>query len=199
MAASGQQTSGNTLFSAGDSPQACRVNRKLNTVFQDIESCRDPVEEERIQTVVKSITNIKEDFQEQVARYNDLILQGNTLFGTTPSNQQIEDIKKRNQELKGMKDKLENEIKAANSAAERAERDFLDAKAGLPDPLPKKMVHTIEDYTMLVFTMSYLVMLIAGIYLFIVLKGGTTNAIITGLVGGVVITIILTILIYNIL
>lgn len=199
MASSSQQTSGNTLFTAGDSPQACRINGKLNTVFNNIDSCRDPIEEQRIQTVVKNITNIKEDFQEQVARYNDLILQGNTLFGTTPSNQQIEDIKKRNQELKEIKDKLQNEITSANSAAERAERDFLDAKASLPDPLPKKMVHTIEDYTMLVFIMSYFVMLIACIYLFVVMRGVTTNAVVSGLVGGAVITIILGILIYNIL
>lgn len=199
MAASGQQTSGNTLFSAGDSPQACRTNNLLGTRQSNLASCRDQRETLRVDNFIKDTYTIKSDFDNQNAMYNDLIIQGDNLFGTSATNLQVENIKKRNQELKGMKDKLENEIKAANSAAERAERDFLDAKAGLPDPLPKKMVHTIEDYTMLVFTMSYLVMLIAGIYLFIVLKGGTTNAIITGLVGGVVITIILTILIYNIL
>jgi len=194
-----QQTSGNTLYSAGDSPQACRTNNQLDQRINNLNSCRDPQETNRIEKFAENTYKIKDDFQAQTALYNDLILTGDNLFGSSPTNLQVNEIKKRNQELKEMKDKLESEIKASQAATERAERDFLDTKAGLPDPMPKKMLHTIEDYTMLVFIMSYLVMTIAFIYLFTAMRGFTTNSIITGIVAGIVVSIILTILIYNIL
>jgi uncharacterized protein YdcH (DUF465 family) len=194
-----QQTSGNTLYSAGDSPQACRTNNQLDQRINNLNNCRDPQETARIEKFAENTYKIKDDFQAQTALYNDLILTGDNLFGTSPTNLQVNEIKKRNQELKDMKEKLQSEINAANSATERAERDFLDTKAGLPDPLPKKMIHTIEDYTMLVFVMSFVLMLISFIYLYSAMSGFTTNSIITGIVAAIVVSVILTILIYNIL
>lgn len=203
MAATGQsqvqQTSGNTLFSAGDSPQACRTNNQLGLRQSDLNKCRDPKETARIEKFAENTYKIRDDFQAQTALYNDLILTGNNIFGSSPTNLQVDDIKLRNQELKDIKEKLQNEIKLANSSTERAERDFLDTKAGLPDPLPKKMLHTIEDYTMLVFLMSYVLLAIALVYLYTVMNGFALNSIITGIVAIVVISSILGILIYKIL
>jgi hypothetical protein len=194
-----QQTSGNTTFSAGDSPQACRTNNLLGKRQSDLASCRDQRETVRIDNFIKDTYNIQSDFDTQNAMYNDLVIQGDNLFGTAKTNLQVDDIRKRNKELQDMKDKLQGEINTANAAAERAERDFLDTKAKLPDPIPKKMLHTIEDYTMLVFLMSYTLMGIALIYLYAANQGFAINSIITGLVGAFVITLFIGVLIYNIL
>ena len=194
-----QQTSGNTLFSAGDSPQACRTNNLVGSRQADLAKCRDQRETIRVDNFIKDTYAIKSDFDNQNAMYNDLILTGDNLFGTAKTNLQVDDIRKRNKELKDMKDKLQAEINAANAAAERAERDFLDTKAGLPDPMPKKMLHTIEDYTMLVFLMGYTLMGIAFIYLYVTMKGFTPKAIVEGIVGAFVITLLLGTLVYNIL
>ena len=193
------QTSGNTTFSAGDSPQACRTNNLVGTRQSDLGNCRDQKETIRIDNFIKDTYTIKSDFDNQNALYNDLIITGDNLFGTAKTNLQVDDIKKRNQELKDMKDKLQAEINTANSAAERAERDFLDTKAGLPDPIPKKMLHTIEDYTMLVFLMGFILMAISIVYLYITMQGFTSKSIIEGIVGGLVITLVLGTLVYNIL
>lgn len=194
-----QQVSGNTVLSAGDSPQACRTNNLVGKRQSDLASCRDQRETVRINNFIKDTYNIQSDFDTQNAMYNDLIIQGDNLFGTAKTNLQVDDIRKRNKELQDMKDKLQGEINTANAAAERAERDFLDTKANLPDPLPKKMLHTIEDYTMLVFLMSYTLMGIALIYLYAAKQGFTINSIISGLVGAFIITLFIGVLIYNIL
>lgn len=193
------QTSGNTTFSAGDSSQACRTNNLVGARQSDLANCRDQKETIRIDNFIKDTYTIKSDFDNQNALYNDLILTGDNLFGNAKTNLQVDDIRKRNQELKDMKDKLQAEINAANSATERAERDFLDTKASLPDPIPKKMLHTIEDYTMLVFLMGYTLMGISFIYLYVSVQGFTTKSIIEGIVAGFIITLVLGTLVYNIL
>lgn len=54
---------------------------------------------------------------------------------------------------------------------DRSNRDFIDVKRTLPEKQPKKLLHFIEDYTMALLAISYLFMIIVGIYYYSMVNG----------------------------
>jgi hypothetical protein len=191
----------NTPIQTADNDAAvCKsVPNKINGLYSDLNSCRNTEETSRVQNFVANTYEVKTEFEQQAITYNDLIITGDSLFGSSTNDTQIADIKARNGELKNMKDKLLKDIRSAESQTEQAERDFLDTKAALPETLPQKILHTIEDYTMFVFMISFVFMAIALIYMYVASQGFSINSIIIGIVVAIVVAFVLGALLFNFL
>ena len=144
-----------------------------------------------------TVYKARQEFESDEAVYQDLIVTGDTLFGSSSSDTQIADIRSRNSELKKLKDKLVAEIKSATSREEQANRDFLDTKEALPESLPKKVVRTLEDYSVAFFLLAYLFAGIALVYLYVVTNQFSLGSIVTGLVVFAVIGLVVAVMLFR--
>lgn len=188
------------IQNADNDAAVCKsVPNKVPNLYNELNSCRNTEETSRVQNFVANTYQVKSEFEQQDIIYNDLIITGDNLYGTTTNDTQIADIKARNTELKKLKDGLLKDIRSAESRTEQAERDFLDTKAGLPETLPKKILYTIEDYTMFVFMVSFIFMAIALIYMYSAMNEFSISALGVGLVVATVVAVVLGILLFNFL
>ena len=73
----------------------------------------------------------------------------------------LDDLTQQNQRLEDEKGSLRHKISMAEQNASTADREFLERKAGLPDPFKPAKVATIQDFTFLLFFISYFVFLVA--------------------------------------
>jgi hypothetical protein len=164
---------------------------KVSNLYSDMNSCRNEIENGRIDSLMFKIMNTKEDMEQEATIFNDLVLSGDNIFGTTTHDSKMAEIQKRNEELKDMKANLQADIDKNESAAERADRDFVDSRESLPDTLPKKTLHVIEDYTLATALLTYIFMALAFLYVYVVASSYTVKSIIIGLVAEFVVTVVL--------
>ena len=73
----------------------------------------------------------------------------------------LDDLVQQNQRLEDEKGALRHKISMAEQNASTADREFLERKADLPDPFKPSKVATIQDFTFLLFFISYFVFLVA--------------------------------------
>ena len=185
-------------LSQADQATACKSTpNKVNEVQTTLASCRNNTESTRIGTFMDTVYKARQEFESDEAVYQDLIVTGDTLFGSSSSDTQIADIRSRNSELKKLKDKLVAEIKSATSREEQANRDFLDSKEALPESLPKKVVRTLEDYSVAFFMLAYLFAGIALVYLYVVTNQFSVGSIVTGLVVFAVIGLVVAVMLFR--
>jgi Fe2+ transport system protein B len=170
---------------------------KVSNLYSEMNSCRNEIENGRIDSLMFKIMNTKQDMEQEATVFNDLILSGDNIFGTTTHDSNMAEIQKRNQELKDMKENLQMEIDKNESTAERADRDFVDSREALPDSLPNKTLHVIEDYTLATALFTYIFMALAFLYVYVVASGYTVKSILIGLVAEFVISIILFSILYK--
>lgn len=185
-------------LSQADQATACKSTpNKVNELQTTLASCRNDTESTRIGTFMETVYKARQEFESDEAVYQDLIITGDTLFGSSSSDTQIADIRSRNSELKKLKEKLVAEIKSASSREEQANRDFLDTREALPETLPKKVVRTLEDYSVAFFILAYLFAGIAIVYLYVVMNQFAVGAIVTGLVVFVVVSLIVGVMLFR--
>jgi hypothetical protein len=184
-------------------PAECRQSIQGTVALTDrinaIGECRRPEENTRMNTFLNETYKVTDLFTNENIIYDDLISTGDRLFGSAASSRQLDDIQKRNQELIDIKNKLNKENNSLKGVSEQKKRDFVDEKTQLPEPLPNKVLHTIEDYTIGVFLMTYIFMAIALIYYYSAINMFTLQSIGFGLFLSVVVSLILFVLLYNIL
>lgn len=71
------------------------------------------------------------------------------------------DIVTQVQRLQDEKGKFEYEIGMAEQAASTADREFIERKQIMPDPFKPAKVATIQDFTFLLFFLSYCIFIVA--------------------------------------
>lgn len=74
----------------------------------------------------------------------------------------LDDLTQQIQKLEDEKGRIEHEITKAEQDAATADREFLERKQTFPDPFKPSKVATIQDFTFLLFFMSYILFLIAA-------------------------------------
>ena len=130
---------------------------------------------------------------------------GDSIYGTHGVHEITNQVQARNKELKRKKDILKDRITKSDAIIERSNRDFSDVKETVPEPEPKKLLHFIEDYTVAFLGMAYLFMLVALNYLYVrtqstQLTEATQSinyvAILRGIFGSGIITVIAGIIFY---
>lgn len=128
-------------------------------------------EKQRNNTLASNTLQLKSDIDSLRTNVMDSLGLGDTIFGQFGHNEVSSQLKNRNDDLKKEVDNLMKEIDTSQAIIDRSNRDFIDVKRTLPEKEPKKILHFIEDYTMALLAISYLFMVLIGIYYYSMLTG----------------------------
>ena len=163
----------------------CRINDPgLTKLFQDIDKCTSSSELSRNNVFGGNIMNITQDIKDLQANITDSLSKGDLLFGAQPHNQITEQVTERNKELKSKKEKLSKDIVSKEAIIERSDQDFRDVKQTISEPEPKKILRFIEDYSVAFLLLSYIFMVLSGMYWYTLDATVQTTAWIQAIVGG---------------
>lgn len=139
--------------------------------FQDLmgklSSCATNDETARNANFGNNIIKLQQDIKDLQSMIDNSLSNGDLLFGTTPHNEMIRQLQERNKELTTKKDALSKDIREKEAIIERSNQDFKDVKKTVPEPQPKKVLRFVEDYTMAMFVISYLFMIVALDYFYV--------------------------------
>lgn len=121
------------------------------------------------------ISDLRSMITNDMTTLNGLYTTSTTSVTTTnQASIQTEQLSKRKKEL--IKD-----VEMKEGIINRSNRDFSDVKDTLPEHLPKKTLHVVEDYTMAILAMSYLFMVIAAVYLYTITSTEPMSAMLRGI------------------
>ena len=153
-------------------PATCRANpNSIQTLTTGLQNCMRGEETTRNNTLASNTLQLRADVDSLHASVVDSLSLGDTMFGQYGSNDVTTQIRKRNEDLTLQVQSLTKEIDKNQAIVDRSNRDFIDVKRTLPEKQPKKILHFIEDYTMALLAMSYLFMLLIGIYSYSMMNG----------------------------
>jgi hypothetical protein len=150
-----QQTKANICASTGSKA----------TSIEQLNNCRSPGDTKNIQKFYDQVVDIDGDIETSYSTYTDLIISGDSIYGTSTNETHTQDVLNRNKKLKSEKEKLLNEIKENEAIIEQSSRDFIEQKIHNPGPVKKPLVSVIEDYSLFVAMMAFFFMASALIYL----------------------------------
>jgi hypothetical protein len=178
-------------------PAVCHSTpNKIQSVIGQISSCTTPAEATRNMDFADKTFNISKDIETLRAVVADSLVVGDNVFSNTGAGEITKQVQARHDELVTKKENLKKEIDKGEAIVERSNRDFSDVKDRVPDPQPKKMLHVIEDYTLAFLVISYLFMVLAGIYVFTSMSAIKVPAFFKALGGSVFLTIFLFMILY---
>ena len=153
-------------------PATCRANpNSIQTLTTGLQNCMRGEEKTRNNTLSSNTLQLKSDIDALRGNVIDSLSLGDTIFGQYGHNDVSTQLKKRNDDLRLQVQSLTKELDKNQAIVERSNRDFVDVKRTLPEKQPKKLLHFIEDYTMALLAISYLFMIIIGIYYYSVIDG----------------------------
>jgi preprotein translocase subunit SecF len=173
--------------SQADQASMCKSTNQIPDLYTSLQKCTNQTEATRMQTFMEMATNPKADFDQMNAVYNDLLLSGDSIFGTMPHQTTVQQIKDRNNELKKQTNTLEKSIQEKESIVERSDRDFIDTKEQI-GTIKTKTVHVLDDYTLVVLAVAYVFFAITVTVWYLQQNYYSPKAIGTALVSVVIIT-----------
>jgi hypothetical protein len=106
------------------------------------------------------------DISRLQATITNLLTIGDNMYSPV-SGSVTKDVRSRNNELSEKKAKIENEIKEQEAIINRSNRDFTDVRNELPEKIPNKSLHFIEDYTLVILCISYFFMIIVALHIYV--------------------------------
>jgi hypothetical protein len=143
----------------------CRANpNSIQTITTGLQNCMRQEEKDRNNTLASNTLQLKDDINSLHANVTDSLSLGDTIFGQYGHAEITGQLRKRNEDLSLQVKSLTKELDKNQAIIDRSNRDFVDVKRTLPEKQPKKLLHFIEDYTMALLSISYLFMMIIGIY-----------------------------------
>lgn len=140
---------------------------------------------------------LKDGIKQILGKANNALMMGDTVF-TVQGNEKgiIKDVKNRIDGLEKEKDELEQEIGKQHQHIQTSNRDFSDVKDTLPETQPDKFLYFIEDYTLAILSMSYLILVIAVISFRTYLSSDAWTTFLESFVGASIFTIFAFMLLY---
>ena len=140
---------------------------------------------------------LKDDIKQILGKANDALMVGDSAFLVMDNEKGIvKDVKERIDALETEKKELEKEIDKQHQLIQTSNRDFSDVKDTLPETQPERFLYFIEDYTLSILAMAYLIMVVAASSFHTYLSLDTWAAILESLVGFGILTIFLFMLLY---
>jgi hypothetical protein len=168
----------------------------LNTLNSKIEECTTTTEQQRNTNFAENTIKLQKDIESLTSIVGDSLVMGDSMFGQFGYEDITKQVKERNTDLLGKKEKLLKSIDGDEAIIERSNRDFSDVKDTIPEPQPKRVLRFIEDYTLAILVMSYLFMLIAAIYIYTATSELKIFAFGKSLIGSVFLTLFLFVILY---
>jgi hypothetical protein len=146
---------------------------------------------------VSPAEKLKDDIKQILGKANDALMVGDSAFLVKDNEKGIvKDVKERIDALETEKKELEKEIDKQHQLIQTSNRDFSDVKDTLPETQPERFLYFIEDYTLSILAMAYLIMVVAAASFHTYLSLDTWAALLESLVGLSVLTIFLFMLLY---
>jgi hypothetical protein len=183
-----------------DRNTAAAVCRSTPNGLQDlatqINTCTTTTELKRNMHFAGNTFKINKDIETLQALVADSLVMGDTVFGKAGPGEIAKQVQARHKDLVAKKEHLKREIDKREAIVERSNRDFEDVKNRVPDPQPKRVLNVLEDYTMAFLVISYLFMILAGIYVFTSIAQVKVAAFFKALGGSVFLTIFLFMVMY---
>lgn len=146
---------------------------------------------------VSPTEQMKDDIKQILGKANDALIIGDNVF-TVQENEKgiIKDLKSRIDTLEAEKKELEQEIDRQHQLIQTSNRDFSDVKDTIPETQPERFLYFIQDYTIAILAIAYLIMLFAGISFRTFLSSDKAKTFLESLVGSVILTIFAFMLLY---
>ena len=146
---------------------------------------------------VSPAEKLKDDIKQILGKANDALMMGDSAFLVMDNEKGIvKDVKERIDALETEKKELEKEIDKQHQLIQTSNRDFSDVKDTLPETQPERFLYFIEDYTLSILAMAYLIMVVAATSFHTYLSLDTWTALLESLVACSVLTIFLFMLLY---
>jgi len=146
---------------------------------------------------VSPAEKLKDDIKQILGKANDALMVGDSAFLVMDNEKGIvKDVKERIDALETEKKELEKEIDKQHQLIQTSNRDFSDVKDTIPETQPERFLYFIEDYTLSILAMAYLIMVVAASSFHTYLSLDTWAAILESLVGFGILTIFLFMLLY---
>ena len=168
----------------------CKSNGNLQRFQGDLANCRTGTDNTRIQSFFSQLENVQEFFQDQFAQFNDMVALGDKFYGTSANSTVIAEVSQRNKDLQATLETVQKDTKQFQATTERHERDFLDVKGSLPERIPTQRLNVLDDYTMLLLTVSYIMMALSIVFYYAQKNEYTISSILLGTLGMALITCI---------
>lgn len=104
----------------------------------------------------------QEDWDTRKARLESNVLELNDLVNTFVNKTNATDsLIKEVDLIKENIGEQENRIETADEAAATYDREFLDRKADFPNPFVKNKLYTVQDFTLFIFIISFILLALA--------------------------------------
>ena len=161
----------------------CKSNGNLQKFQGELAACRTGDDTARFQAFFSKLDDVKGFFDGQFAQFNDMIAAGDKFYGSSANSTVIAEVAARNKDLQATLETLQKDTKKLKGSAERHERDFLDVRAALPERLSTQRLNVLDDYTMLLLTVSYLVMALSIVFYYAQVNNYTITSILGGTIG----------------
>jgi len=161
---------------------------------QGLSYCRNTEEVNRATHLLTTLGNIPSEIEAQTIQFMNLLATGDSFFGTSAATSSVQDVKSRNKELKKTLEDAQADISKYTMIVERSERDFVDEKDAAPETIHSKIVHVLDDYTILALAISYVFFILLALFYYMSSNDYSINSIIVGVVGTSALTLCLTIL-----
>ena len=161
----------------------CKSNGNLQKFQGELAACRTGDDTARFQAFFSKLDDVKGFFDGQFAQFNDMIAAGDKFYGASANSTVLAEVSQRNKDLQATLETLQKDTKKLKGSTERHERDFLDVRAALPEQLPTQRLNVLDDYTMLLLTVSYLVMALSIVFYYAQVNNYTITSILGGTIG----------------
>jgi hypothetical protein len=161
----------------------CKSNGNLQKFQSELAGCRTRDDTARLQFFFNKLDDVETFFQGQFAQFNDMIAAGDKFNGTSANSTVIAEVAARNKDLQTTLDSLQKDTKKLKGSTERHDRDFLDVRGALPERLPTQRLNVLDDYTMLLLTVSYFVMALSIVFYYAQVNDYTITSILGGTIG----------------
>jgi len=167
----------------------CRTNNGLADLVTKLKDCTSNAELQRNTSLVSAL-HLGDEIGDIRATIQDSMHMGDVMFGTAGHEQITREVKHRNDELNLKKATLLKEIEKKYQIIQTSNRDFSDHL----DSAPISRVLSVEDYTVFVFLLAYVFMVLIAIYTYTITSANPLQgfgkaflaAIIGTIVGGMV-------------
>ena len=168
----------------------CKSNGNLQKFQGELGDCRTGADTDRIKTFFSKLDDVQGFFESQFAQFNDLMATGDKFHGSSANSTVLTEVNQRNKDLQTTLETLQKDTKRLRASTERHERDFLDVKGALPERIPTQRMNVLDDYTMLLLTISYIMMALSIVFYYAQKNEYTMSSILLGTIGMAVITCI---------
>jgi len=133
-------------------------NNQLNNTLTNLDRCQSQGILNNINSAASRLNDLQGKYQYYKSIIDNLNATGEELAGQAANAGQLAQVNSQLEQIRKQQKEIDSEIKKYEAISQVNAQDFLDTKEKLPEILPVSQFHVLEDYT-LVFFLGSLVLL----------------------------------------